>query len=104
MDSPKFVIGGLIGALSFCFVMFNVWLWDIIPESTMVEFSNGHFLLFKWRISNSFLMAIPAVAAMLGGGLIYVAITDRKRNQVSRILSSKEEPRKNKPLFPRLGG
>jgi hypothetical protein len=83
MGSPKFMIGAFTGLLLFGFVMFNIWLWDIIEYPTMMRFSSGHFYIGERQFPNSLLMAMAALAVMLAAGYVYAAIGGRQRKTIS---------------------
>ena len=64
MDSPKFMLGVMIGAFAFAFVMINLWFWNIVPVDTMRGFDSDkeHVymiigIVFGTMIASGFLCA-----------------------------------------------
>ena len=71
MNSPKFSLGMMIGALTFAFVMSNLWLWGIVPVDAMNRFDrNPH---------DQFMIVGIAFAAMFVGGFLCAVFDHRKK-------------------------
>ena len=70
MESPKFSLGMIIAALTYAFVMGNLWLWNIVPLATMRAWERDPH--------HEFIIVGIALAAMFGGGYLSTAIADGK--------------------------
>ena len=71
MNSPKFIIGVLIGSVAFAFVMIILWAWDIVPIEQMREFNS--------KPANVYILSGIALGSMMGGGYLFAAIFDKKK-------------------------
>ena len=61
MNSDKFTVGAVTGAFIFSLVMFNLWLWDIVPHDVMTTFTTNHPLV----------VPIAAFVTIGGAGFLY---------------------------------
>jgi hypothetical protein len=71
MGSPKFMLGVMIGALTFAFVMINLWFWDIVSVETMRGFDSNK--------EHVYMMIGSVFGLMIAGGFLCAAILDRKK-------------------------
>lgn len=71
MDSPKFMLGVMIGALVFAFVMINLWFWNIVPVDTMREFHRDQ--------THVYIVVAIALGTMFGSGFVCASLFDRKK-------------------------
>ena len=69
MNSPKFMLGVMLGSLVFAFVMINLWIWNMVPIETMREFNS--------KPEHVYLMIGIALATMFGGGFLCATIFDK---------------------------
>ena len=70
MNSPKFMVGVMLGSLAFAFVMINLWFWNVVPIETMREFNS--------KPEYVYLMIAIALGSMFGGGILCAAIFDKR--------------------------